>query len=94
MTAPAKISLAQQIEALDFALTRQRNLARGGSIKGLRGRSAEEYDCERLAASIRTMEWLSAHERDIRAFIALTPEARRAALAMAQAGARPDGLPA
>ena len=104
MTSPAKISLAQQYEAVQFALVRQRTLASGGSVKGLRGRSAEEYDCARLQAAVRTIDWLMANEPSIKAFLRLPPEGRAAALDMAAAhsravdgstmgGSRVDGSP-
>ena len=84
-TAPRKISLSQQYEAVGFALTRQRALAGGGSVRGLRGQSTEVYDCERLAAVMKTLDWLMANEADIKAFLRLPPVGRNAALEMAAA---------
>jgi hypothetical protein len=81
MTAPPRFSLAQQIEAVRFAETRQRTLATGGSVKGLRGTTVEGYDLQRLNAAARTLEWLRDHEADIRALLALSPAARATALA-------------
>ncbi len=69
MTLP-KISLPQQIEAVRFAETRYRTLATGGTVKGMRGKSAEEYDLQRLGAAARTLEWLKEHEADIKALLA------------------------
>lgn len=74
MTDAARISLAQQIEAVRFAETRQRVFALGKSVKPMRGETAEKYDLMRLAAAARTLEWLARHEEDVRAFVA----ARRA----------------
>lgn len=85
MTAPAKISLHQQREAVQFALTRQRTLAQGGSIRGVRGKSAEEYELTRLVAVTKTLDWLMDHEPDIKAFLRLPPQGRKAALEMAAA---------
>jgi uncharacterized protein YcbX len=85
-----KVSLAQQYEAVSFALTRQSALARGGSIKGLRGKSTEEFDVERLRAVVATLDWLMANETDIKAFLRLPPEGRKAALDMAAAHPGPE----
>jgi hypothetical protein len=81
---PPKVSLAQQIEAVRFAETRQRTIAGGGSVKSARPRSVEDYDLQRLNAAARTLEWLKEHETAIRAFLACRPTSRDAALAMAQ----------
>jgi hypothetical protein len=81
----ARFSLAQQQEAVSFALTRQRSLARGGSVRGLRGKSTEEFDCLRLEAAERTLTWLMTQEREIRAFLALPPEIRKEVLAQVPA---------
>jgi hypothetical protein len=85
MTAPAKISLAQQFEAVQFALRRQSTLAGGGSLRGMRGKTAEEYDVARLKAAAATLDWLMANEPDIKAFLRLPPQGRQAALEMAAA---------
>jgi len=61
-----KISLSQQAEAVQFALRRQETLAKGGQVKGLRGRSVEEFDLVRLRAALRTLEWLEANEAVVR----------------------------
>jgi hypothetical protein len=70
MTAPAKISLSQQIEAVRLAETRARSLANGVSVKPMRGSSAERYDLQRLNAAARSLEWLKDHEAEIRAWVA------------------------
>lgn len=80
MTVP-RISLSQQVEAVRFAETRYRAFAQGQSVKPMRGKSAEEYDMQRLGAAARTLEWLQGHEAEIKAFLALSAEARRDALA-------------
>ncbi len=74
MTSPAKISLNNQIEAVRLAETRQRALANGQSVKGLRGRAVEEFDLQRLNAAARSLEWLRENEAEIRAWV----EARKA----------------
>lgn len=84
MTAP-RISLAQQLEAVRFAETRQRVFAAGQAVKPMRGRSAEEYDLQRLSAAARTLEWLQLHEAEIKAFLGLPSDARGSVLATALA---------
>ena len=69
MSAPPKFSLAAQIEALALACTRQATLANGGTVRGLRGQSAEEYDLQRLQAVTRTLLWMQANDAEIRAFV-------------------------
>jgi sugar/nucleoside kinase (ribokinase family) len=49
----------------------------------LRGKSTEEFDVERLRAVMATLDWLMANEPDIRAFLRLPPDGRKAALEMA-----------
>jgi hypothetical protein len=83
MTAP-RVSLAQQLEAVRFAETRQRVFAAGQAVKPMRGRSAEEYDLQRLSAAARTLEWLQLHEAEIKAFLALPQASREAGFAMAR----------
>lgn len=73
MTTP-RISLSQQIEAVRFACSRQRSIASGATVKGIRGRSVEEYDTVRLGAAARTLEWLAENEEAVRAFIAARRE--------------------
>lgn len=83
MSVPS-ISLAQQIESVRFAETRQRSFASGLTVKPMRGKSAEEYDLQRLSAAARTLEWLQANEAAIKAFLALPAPARSDGLAMAE----------
>jgi hypothetical protein len=82
MTTP-RISLNQQIEAVRFAETRYRSFALGTAVKPMRGKSAEEYDLQRLGAAARTLEWLAQHEAELRAFLAHPPATRQAALSVA-----------
>jgi hypothetical protein len=77
----ARFSLAQQIEAVSFALTRQRALARGGTVRSMRGASVEQYDCDRLAAVERTLVWLRTHEAEIKAFLEAKAERSKTAAA-------------
>jgi hypothetical protein len=85
MTAAHKISLAQQIEAAQWAQRRQQGLADGQSLRGLRGKSVEQFDVERLRAVVATLDFLVANETDIKAFLRLPPDGRKAALEMAAA---------
>ena len=95
MTEPRRITLDQQREALDFAVRRQEALAKGATVRGLRGRSTEEYDLERLRAAARTLDWLGQHEAEIRAWLACPSKtAREAALAMAVEIERREALAA
>jgi hypothetical protein len=93
MTTP-RISLNQQLEAVGFAAARQATLAQGGTVKGLRPRSVEEYDLQRLQAVNRTLLWLVEHEAEIKAFLALPSDARAGALAMAGEIARREAIAA
>lgn len=77
---PKKISLRQQIEAVRFAETRQRTLLGGGTLRELRPPREAEYDMQRLGSAARTLEWLQAHEDEIRAFLKLPADAREAVL--------------
>jgi hypothetical protein len=91
MTAP-RISLNQQIEAVRFAETRQRSFASGLTVKPMRGKSAEEYDMQRLGAAARTLEWLKGHEEEIKAFLALDAQTRENGLAFAREIARKEAI--
>lgn len=80
----ARISLAQQMEAVQLAAVRQASLATGATVKGLRPRSVEQFDAERLKAAVRHYVWLQEHEAEIRAYFAIASKtAREAAVAMA-----------
>ncbi|WNJ89145.1 hypothetical protein [Bosea sp. 685] len=79
MTAP-KVSLSQQAEAVRFAETRQRSLACGGTVRGERSKSVEEFDIVRLGAAARTLALFSQNEDELRAFLQLPAEARQAVL--------------
>lgn len=79
MTAP-KVSLRQQIEAVRFAETRQRQLCGGGSVRELRRDAEAKFDLARLNAAARTLEWLADNEAEIRAFVGLPAEARQAVM--------------
>lgn len=79
MTAPA-IPLAQQIEAVRFAETRQRSMNDGRAIQELRGRQFGQRDLERLNAAARSLETLQKNADEVRAFLKLPAEAREAVL--------------
>ncbi|MCP4561987.1 MAG: hypothetical protein GY873_08630 [Bosea sp.] len=75
----AKIALRQQIEAVRFAETRQRTIMGGGTLRELRPPREAEHDMQRLGAAARTLEWLQAHEPEIRKLLEI-PAERRALL--------------
>lgn len=79
MTAP-RISLAEQIESVRFAETRQRALNDGKAIKELRGPQFGKRDIERLNAAARSLEILKQQADEIRAFLKLPADAREAVL--------------
>mgnify|MGYP000892658747 CR=1 FL=1 len=79
MTGP-KISLAEQIESVRFAETRQRALNDGKAIKELRGPQFGKRDIERLNAAARSLEILKEDADEIRAFLRLSAAAREAVL--------------
>ena len=90
MTDAPKISLAQQIEAVQLACDRQRTLTTGGTVKEMRPKSAAAYDTERLTAALRTLQWLRGHMDAVREFAELKPDARCTALEAGRRHARPD----
>lgn len=79
MTAP-KISLAEQVEAVRFAETRQRALNDGKAIKELRPAQFGKRDIQRLNAAARSLEILKEDADEIRAFLMLPADAREAVL--------------
>jgi len=79
MTA-TKVSLSQQAEAVRFAETRQRALAGGGTVRGQRSKSVEEFDIVRLGAAARTLALFAQNEDELRSFLQLPAEARQAVL--------------
>ncbi|MFC5393127.1 hypothetical protein [Bosea vestrisii] len=79
MTTP-RISLAEQIEAVRFAETRQRALNDGKAIKELRGVQFGQRDIERLNTAARSLEILKGQADEIRAFLKLPADAREAVL--------------
>lgn len=83
MTAPA-IPLPLQIDAVRFAETRQRAMLDGKAIKELRGEQFGRRDLERLNAAARSLETLHRNADEIRAFLKLPADLRRAALEWAQ----------
>lgn len=79
MTAP-KISLAQQLEAVEFALRRQQSFVNGTkSIRELRPPAQARFDADRLEAAMKTLCWLQSHEPEIRKLLEM-PAERRALL--------------
>lgn len=84
MTAPA-IPLVQQIEEVRFAVVRQRSLMTGAKIRELRKPAIAEHGLLKLETAVRTLETLAVNADEIRAFLKLPAELRRAALEWAQA---------
>lgn len=80
----ARISLDQQIEAMGLACDRQNALANGLTLRPLGPKSGEQYQLARLQAIGRTLRWLRDQEATIRTWLAMSPEARDAALSMAE----------
>lgn len=76
MTAP-KISLRQQIEAVRFAETRQRQLCGGGTVRELRRDAEAKFDLARLNAAARALEWLADNEPEIRKLLEMPAERRK-----------------
>ncbi|MDP3408216.1 hypothetical protein [Bosea sp. (in: a-proteobacteria)] len=93
MTAPS-IPLVQQIEEVRFSVVRQRSLLNGAAIRELRKPAIAEHGLERLEAAVRTMETLNRNADEIRAFLKLPAELRRAALEWAKATLAATGAPA
>jgi hypothetical protein len=72
-----KISLAQQLEAVEFALRRQQSLCNGAkNIRELRPEAQARYDADRLEAAVKTLSWLRSHEAEIRKLLEIPAERR------------------
>lgn len=71
-----RISLAQQLEAVRFAETRQRAFANGQIVRPQRRAAEEQHDLVRLGAAARTLQWLATHEGEIRKLLEMPPERR------------------
>lgn len=75
-----KISLAQQLEAVEFALRRQQSLCNGAkNIRELRPAAQAKFDADRIEAAVKTLRWLQDNEPEIRKLLAI-PAERRALL--------------
>lgn len=85
MTDAPKISLNQQLEAVQVACSRQAALANGTTLRALRPKNAEEYDLQRLQAVTRTLVWLRDNQEALAAFLGFSPEQRAAIIADAKA---------
>lgn len=79
MTAPA-IPLVQQIEELKLAVVRQQSMLRKATIRELRPAAIAEHGLARLETAVRTLETLAINADEIRAFLKLPAEARKAVL--------------
>lgn len=67
--AAPKISLGQQIEAMDMACTRQRAMANGNTVRPLMPKRDEEYQLVRLQAALKTLRWLHLHQETLAALL-------------------------
>lgn len=75
----AKISLAQQLEAVEFALRRQQSFVNGTkNIRELRPAAQAKFDADRLDAAVKTLRWLQSHETEIRKLLEIPAEVRAA----------------
>ncbi len=79
MTGPA-IPLVQQIDEVKFAVTRQQSLLKGAELRERRPHAIAEHGLQKLETAVRTLETLSTHADEIRAFLKLPAEARQAML--------------
>lgn len=74
----AKISLAQQLEAVEFALRRQQSFVNGTkNIRELRPEAVVRFDAERLEAAVKTLRWLQSSEPEIRKLLEVPAERRK-----------------
>lgn len=74
----AKISLAQQLEGVEFALRRQQSFVNGTkNIRELRGDAVAKFDADRLDAAVKTLRWLQANEPEIRKLLEIPAERRK-----------------
>lgn len=72
-----RVSLAQQLEAVEFALRRQQSFVNGTkSIRELRPPAQARFDAERLEAAVKTLRWLQTHEPEIRKLLEIPAERR------------------
>lgn len=67
MSAPSRISIGQQLEAVRFAAERQATLSRGGSIRDQRPESVRDYELQRLRAAVETLNWLKDNAEAVKA---------------------------
>lgn len=67
MTAPERISLGQQLEAVRFAAERQRQLSGGAAVRDTRPDSVRDYELLRLLAAVETLTWLRDNAESVKA---------------------------
>lgn len=79
MSAPA-IPLVQQIEEVKFAVVRARSMLNGAKIRELRPEAHAQHGLQKLETAVRTLETLAVNADEIRAFLKLPAEARKAVL--------------
>lgn len=79
-----KVSLGQQIEAVQMAVNRQRKIAQGQKVGIETTKSQEEYQVDRLKSVALTLIWFQENEAQIRAFMKLPAASRLEAIHFAQ----------
>jgi len=75
-----RISLNQQIEEVDYELDQRARVYPGLAASKKRRQSELDYHVARLQAVRATLAWLSTHEVEIKAFLALPTDARVAVI--------------
>lgn len=75
-----RISLSQQIDEIDYELGQRSRVYPGLATSKKRRQSELDYHVARLEAVRATLVWLAAHEVEIKAFLALSTDARIAVI--------------
>ena len=83
MSDAPKISLQQQIEECGYELDQRARVYPRLVSSGKLRQAVADYHVDRMRATRRTLEWLQRHEDEIKAFLALEPETRKAGFEMA-----------
>jgi hypothetical protein len=86
------LSLAQQIEEIDYELGQRRGVYGRLVASGKMRQAVADYHMHRLEAARRTLDWLAQHEGELKAFLKETPTTRQAALSLAVEIARREAL--
>jgi hypothetical protein len=86
------VSLAQQIEEIDYELGQRRGVYGRLVASGKMRQAVADYHMHRLEAARRTLDWLRQHEAELKAFLKEAPTTRQAALALAVQIARKEAI--